>query len=62
MKIPPKSTSGARNDETPEEVQERIRQRAYGLYEARGYEEGHALDDWLQAEAEIADKAKTAAA
>lgn len=24
---------------------------AYGLYEQRGREDGHALDDWLQAEA-----------
>ena len=30
-----------------------IRQRAHELYEARGREEGHDLDDWLQAEAEI---------
>ncbi len=30
-----------------------IRQRAYELYEARGREDGHELDDWLQAEAEI---------
>lgn len=27
--------------------------RAYQLYEQRGRIEGHALDDWLQAEAEI---------
>jgi hypothetical protein len=33
--------------------EEEIRQRAYELYEARGCEEGKALDDWLQAEAEL---------
>ena len=27
-----------------------VRLRAYSLYEARGREDGHALDDWLQAE------------
>jgi hypothetical protein len=32
---------------------ERIRQRAYELYEARGQQEGHDLEDWLQAKAEI---------
>lgn len=30
-----------------------IRRRAYELYEARGGEEGHDLEDWNQAEAEI---------
>ena len=34
-------------------LEEKIRQRAYELYEARGGQEGHDLDDWLQAEAEI---------
>ena len=30
-----------------------VRLRAYARYEARGREDGHELDDWLQAEAEI---------
>jgi len=34
-------------------AEEKIRLRAYQLYEERGKIEGHALDDWLQAEAEI---------
>jgi hypothetical protein len=29
-----------------------IRLRAYELYEARGREDGHELDDWLRAEEE----------
>jgi len=33
--------------------EEKIRLRAYELYEQRGRIEGFALDDWLQAEAEI---------
>lgn len=37
-----------------EAIQEQIRRRAYQLYEARGREDGHDLDDWKQAEAEIA--------
>jgi hypothetical protein len=35
------------------ELEERIRQRAYEIYVARGYNDGRALEDWLQAEAEI---------
>lgn len=30
-----------------------IAQRAYALYEARGYEDGHDVDDWLRAEREV---------
>jgi hypothetical protein len=41
------------SDDLSEEQVEKIRQRAYELYEARGREAGHDIDDWLQAEAEI---------
>jgi hypothetical protein len=34
-------------------LQERIRQRAYELYEARGYTAGHEEEDWHIAETEI---------
>ena len=37
-------------------TEELIRERAYQLFEERGYEHGHELDDWLQAEAEIVGK------
>jgi hypothetical protein len=38
---------------------EQIRLRAYDLYEQRGTE-GHEIDDWLQAESEVAQQqAKT---
>jgi hypothetical protein len=30
-----------------------VRVRAYELFEQRGREDGHDLDDWLQAEAEL---------
>ena len=47
---------------TPE-ILERIRVRAHELFEQRGREEGHDLEDWLQAEAEVTQpKAKTKAA
>lgn len=35
-----------------EELQDRIRERAFELYEQRGCQDGRDLDDWLQAEAE----------
>jgi hypothetical protein len=47
---------------TPE-LLEQIRARAYELFELRGGNEGHELEDWLQAEAEVLQKtAKTTAA
>jgi acetyl-CoA synthetase len=39
-----------------EDFQELIRARAYRFYEARNCENGHDLEDWLQAECEIAGK------
>jgi len=41
-----------------EKLRERIRQRAYQLYEARGAEPGRELDDWTKAEAELAGPMK----
>jgi Protein of unknown function (DUF2934) len=35
------------------DFENRIRHRAYQLYEQRGSVDGFALDDWLQAEAEV---------
>jgi hypothetical protein len=42
-------TSGLTVDNVPEFV----RKRAYELFEMRGRQRGHELDDWLQAEGEI---------
>lgn len=43
-------------------LEEDIRSRAYALYEERGREDGHDLDDWLRAETELIEAAaKTAA-
>ena len=44
----------------PTMLEDRIRLRAYELYEARGREDGHDLDDWLQAEADFLGTKKTA--
>jgi Protein of unknown function (DUF2934) len=35
------------------ELEGRIRERAYQRYEARGCADGYALDDWLDAKAEV---------
>jgi hypothetical protein len=37
----------------PDQIQDRIRQRAYEIYEAPGRERGHDLEDWLIAESEV---------
>ena len=43
-------------------LDEEIRRRAYELYESRGREDGHDVDDWLRAETETTGTAvKTAA-
>ena len=34
-------------------LEEQIRLRAYARYEARGREDGHELDDWLQADHDV---------
>ena len=34
-------------------LEENIRQLAYRLYEERGCEGGHSVDDWLRAEREV---------
>jgi Protein of unknown function (DUF2934) len=39
-----------------EVTEELIRQCAYGYYEERGREDGHDLEDWFRAEAEIGGK------
>src|SRR5271169_320580 len=43
----------SRKPSSSNDITERIRQRAYQLYEERGRIDGHASDDWLQAEAEV---------
>ena len=46
----------------PQELEIQIRQRAYELYEARGWEDGHDLEDWLRAEEKINAKSERAVA
>jgi hypothetical protein len=37
----------------PNNDQEQIRYRAYGLYVQNGYRDGYAVDDWLTAERQL---------
>ncbi|MBP8154880.1 MAG: DUF2934 domain-containing protein [Nitrospira sp.] len=42
--------------ELPEGMRERISQKAFELWRARGYREGYALQDWLDAEAAVMEE------
>lgn len=42
----------SQTSESSSALQEQVRVRAYELYEQRGREDGHDLDDWFQAESE----------
>ena len=44
------------------ELEKRIQVRAYQLFEQGGKRDGHALEDWLQAEAELAERKSLRAA
>ena len=61
---PPKKQPTTEISELQElELEHQIRLPAYELYEERGREDGHELDDWLRAEEEITEKkARTIAA
>lgn len=48
--------------EADSNLEEEIRRLAYELYLARGREDGHDIDDWLSAEAEIMASAGKATA
>ena len=51
-----------RATESPVDIQEQVRRRAFDLYEQRGREDGHDLYDWLQAESELVQKRTKAVA
>jgi hypothetical protein len=42
--------------ELPEGMWERIARKAYELWDARGRQDGHALQDWLDAEAIVMEE------
>jgi Protein of unknown function (DUF2934) len=57
-----KETPKADSTPTEQKLREQIRARAYQLYEARGREDGHDLEDWLEAEIAITGNATPGAA
>ena len=62
MNANPPKKSPATGTSEPQELEQQIRLRAQELYEARGREEGHDLEDWLRAEEEITAKSERAVA
>lgn len=52
-KVPTVLASDQGSLELTEEI---VRLRAYQLFQQRGYEHGHDVEDWLTAEAEISGK------
>jgi hypothetical protein len=42
-----------RPEEDSQDFHARISERAYALYEEHGREDGHALEDWLEAEQQV---------
>ncbi|HKC70551.1 MAG TPA: DUF2934 domain-containing protein [Terriglobales bacterium] len=53
MPIPSTSHKPKTRRADPADLKEQIRCRAYEVYQQRNRTEGHDLDDWLQAEAEL---------
>ena len=53
MKNSPLSSISDKNENLTTDPLDLIRVRAYELFEQRGCEHGHDMDDWLQAEKEV---------
>ena len=47
------NTMSNQPDEHSQVVHARISEQAYALYEEHGREDGHALEDWLEAERQV---------
>jgi hypothetical protein len=63
MKVKFPNRDKVRNEgRTQVELAAEIRRCAYELYERRGRVDGHALEDWAQAEAEVLDSERRPAA
>jgi hypothetical protein len=58
QKKPPANLTG----DSKQVFEDEIRRLAYQLYEERGREDGHDIDDWLRAEAELIGATTEAAA
>lgn len=45
--------SNIRSDDAPQEMRKQIEEAAYYRAKQRGFEPGHELEDWIQAESEV---------
>ncbi len=53
---PSKAPTSVQRENPVPNVENEIRRRAYELYEQRGREGGHDLEDWLRAEKEVTQR------
>jgi hypothetical protein len=60
MKTHPHTGLSPTKNDLQEALRTRISARAYELYEGRGREDGHDLDDWLRAESEQSRREQSA--
>lgn len=51
--VPVRSLDQAKLHKHSDDLKKRISSRAYEIFEYRGKETGHDVDDWLKAEAEV---------
>ena len=51
-----KSPTLVREEKPIPDLEDEIRRRAYELYEQRGREDDHDLEDWFRAEGEVTQK------
>lgn len=58
MELQVSSKKHSEASESQLELEQRIRARAYELYEQRSRGNGHDVEDWLDAEAELRRKAE----
>ncbi len=49
----PEIVTGERLGDLASKIQDTIAHRAYELFEARGYQHGHDMEDWFRAESEL---------
>jgi DUF2934 family protein len=56
---PTKSAGTPKMSPNDAQAQDRIALRAYALYEQRGRQEGQALEDWVNAERQLASASST---
>lgn len=52
----PLAASNIRADASPEEIRRLIAEAAYYRALERGFEPGHELEDWIEAESEVMDR------